>query len=146
VDQDYYSPQAQNFFLHLVILAVVLRWFRPRAEALVNPTGRGRLPAALARTRDRVQGFLRGEYVGAASADGLQRSVLLVIMVLIFLVSVTSHQLTPFTTLLIVGGLVVFGRCTARGLLVIMAILIATWLVYGAGVFLSGHLLGLLEH
>src|SRR5690606_18972448 len=30
VGQDYFSPQALNFFMHLVIVAVCLTWFRQK--------------------------------------------------------------------------------------------------------------------
>ena len=36
VHQDYLSPQALNYFLYLAILAVLVRWFRPRILALVS--------------------------------------------------------------------------------------------------------------
>jgi hypothetical protein len=147
VGQDYFSPQGMNVLLMLTILAVLLTWFR-RA-----PSG----PAWLASLRERIPflGPARRRFVvdpNASLDDGpearltqRQQIGLVAILGLIFGFSVASHQLTPFA---IMGGitlLVIFGRLRPRGLVVIMAVLLTTWITFMASTFLAGHLAGLLE-
>jgi hypothetical protein len=57
----------------------------------------------------------------------------------VFVTDVSGHQLTPFGALVSVTALVVFKRCTARGLPVLMALAIVAWLTFMAHAYLSGH-------
>lgn len=68
------------------------------------------------------------------------RPGLLLVVVLVFAVTVASHQLTPFAILGAVSLLVVARRCSSRGLPLIMGLLVAFWLVYPAAPYLNGHL------
>lgn len=63
VGQDYFSPQGLDFFLGLVILAVLVRWFRPADAGGVQATrnGAGRVPAWLTKTFYRLAGWLTEE-------------------------------------------------------------------------------------
>ncbi len=117
VGQDYFSPQSFGFLLYLVLIAIAVKWFSGRPMA-----GRrtpGELPSGPIGTR--------------------QRGVLLLLMILIFWVVTLSHQLTPFLLILAVGGLVLAGRCTARGLPVLFGVLLAGWISYGTVAYWSGH-------
>lgn len=135
VGQDYFSPQAFNFFLFLVFLAVALRWFRP---PMPDPGKGNRWERFLGVWMRRIGG--RGEERILARSTPAQRGALIAILALIFLAMTVSHQLTPF---LLLGGLialVIFGRTTLRGFPVILAVTMVAWISLGAIAFWSGHL------
>jgi hypothetical protein len=135
VGQDYFSPQAFNFFLFLVFLAVALRWFRP---PMPDPGKGNRWERFLGVWMARLGG--RGEERIGARSTPIQRGALIAILALIFLAMTVSHQLTPF---LLLGGLIallIFGRTTLRGFPVILAVTMVAWISLGAIAFWSGHL------
>ncbi|GAA1009356.1 lipopolysaccharide biosynthesis protein [Streptomyces thermogriseus] len=118
VGQDYFSPQGFTYLLYLVFVAVLLVWFRaPRmlwtkvrpGEAEVEPAGRG------------------------------QRAVLLAVVIGLFLASVPAHQLTPFVMLGVLTVLVLAGRSELRGLPVLFAVVVVSWLGFMAEPYWSGH-------
>lgn len=76
---------------------------------------------------------------GAAGALHPDRAVLLLVIVLIYAVTVASHQLTPFAALLAVCLLVAIRRCSARRLPLLMALLAVSWLLFMAVPYLKGH-------
>jgi hypothetical protein len=139
VGQDYFSPQALGYFLHLTLFAVLLTWFRPPAGA---PLWSGPLPARLApaaRLADRVVGWFRPAAAPLTLTRPLQRAGLIAVVALIMLVGVSIHQLTPFVTLTTLVLLVAFNRIVPRGLVVLLAVLISAWMVYFAAIWLSGQ-------
>ena len=146
IGQDYFSPQALTYFFYLVILAILVKWFK-LAPAGVNPVASGRHGAgALARLRRLIAGWLaRADTPGTPSQSG-QRIALLGIVITLFVAAVPSHQLTPFAILASVTALVAFNRCTARGLPVLMAVLIGSWISYMTLAYLGGHLRQLTQH
>ncbi len=105
VGQDYFSPQAFALFFHLVALGVAARWFAVRDA-----------PDAPRR---------------AATPKSTVAAALLFLIGL-FAVIATSHQLTPIFTVLSLGALILFTRNRALGLPALMAVMTATWVVYGA--------------
>jgi hypothetical protein len=122
IGQDYLSPQAFVFFLYLVLLAIVMTWLRslsgwwpPWADVHVIP--------------------------GSASSIGgsPRRAGMVAIALLVFAAIVPSHQLTPFAVLPGVAGLVLAGRCSARGLPVAMAVILGTWISFMTVAYLAGH-------
>jgi hypothetical protein len=135
VGQDYFSPQAFNFFLFLVFLAVALRWFRPR---MPDPGKGNRWERFMASWMRRLGG--RGEERIAARSTPTQRGALIAILVVIFVAMTISHQLTPILLLAGLTALVVFGRSTLKGLPVILAVTMFAWISLGAIAFWSGHL------
>jgi hypothetical protein len=76
----------------------------------------------------------------AAVSSPLQRVGLMMIVILIFVVMTSSHQLTPFMTISTVALLVIFRRSTTRRLPVLMIIVLALWFLYGAEFFLLDRL------
>jgi hypothetical protein len=135
VGQDYFSPQAFNFFLFLVFLAVALRWFRP---PMPDPGKGGVWARFVGRWMQRLGG--RGEERIPVRSTPTQRGALVAIMVVILLGMTVSHQLTPF---LLLGGLfllVAFGRTTLRGFPVLLGVMIGAWISLAAVAFWSGHL------
>lgn len=71
IGQDYYSPQGFNFFLYLVIIAILLRWFRltPRRETVSDEQEKLR--------RDQIDRARRGRVSlpGSPSGGQVTRSI-----------------------------------------------------------------------
>ncbi|WP_171113189.1 lipopolysaccharide biosynthesis protein [Streptomyces sp. Z423-1] len=118
VGQDYFSPQGFTYLLYLVLVAIVLVWFRaPRViwtrfrpgEAEVEPTNRR------------------------------QRVVLLLVVIGLFAATVPAHQLTPFVMLGVLAVLVLVGRSELRGLPVLCGVMVAAWIGFMAEPYWSGH-------
>ena len=119
VGQDYFSPQALSYFMHLMILGLLLTWFR-----------RERYKSADGDVADNAL---------LPSSIAWQRVGLLAVAIILFAAIVPSHQLTPFATVGSIIALVVFRRTTARGLYLLMMVLLVTWLSFAAVSYLSGH-------
>lgn len=144
VGQDYFSPQAMNFFYFLVILAILLRWFRSSEVSLP-----GWLNGKFLQRMPRIQGFitrlLTSEKTLPVSTSLTQKAFFLLMIVLIYFVSITSHQLTQFAILFSVLLLLLFQRITPRALPIIMLVLSGMWIAYMASAFMAGRLKGMLE-
>lgn len=140
VGQDYFSPQGFNFFLYLVMLAILLKWFK--ASYMPRPGTKlqrwkwlGRLPFPVQRSYT----WHIETNILPLPLESRQRTVLLIILLVIFACVVYSHPLTPFVALASVTALVLFRRCTVRWLPIVMAIMIGLWLMFMAQTFLVGH-------
>ncbi|MGH2388974.1 MAG: hypothetical protein ACRDIE_12295, partial [Chloroflexota bacterium] len=151
VGQDYFSPQAMSYFFNLVILGILLTWFRVTALPPLSAFKRRLVFDWAAYAFQRLV-FDRATHVfnqlasstGRADMPGtmtrpLQRVVLVMIIVLLFAVIVSSHQLTPFMTILEVSGLVIFQRCRVRNLPLLMIVMTVAWIINMAIVFLNGN-------
>lgn len=112
VGQDYFSPQALVFFLHLVALAVAARWFTRR----ISP-----VPALSERKLDWQARRTLG--------------VMLFVLLVLFLVIASSHQLTPFVTVMSLAALALSSRDRFSSLPLLMAVITGAWLVYPAAPF-----------
>jgi hypothetical protein len=144
VGQDYLSPQAFGYLLYLCWIAILLNWFRPAGGATRGP-GRRR-SAKDARTgrfwrtydwafRSLEPGELPPRQVGAR-----ERSILFLLLVAVFLVATSAHQLTPFLMIVATTGLVMTGRCTLRGLPLLGAVIFAAWVNFMTRAYWAGHL------
>jgi hypothetical protein len=145
VAQDYFSPQALTYFLYLVILGICLRWFASATlpgEAWMKSWLGLRRVDGLARALG-VYGNISDE--PRARARAWQRVGLIALLMLLCVTVASSHQLTPFMTILALAALVAFGRCSARGLPTLMAVMTATWIMYMAVAFLNGNLRWIIE-
>ncbi|MDO8688842.1 MAG: hypothetical protein Q7R39_02315 [Dehalococcoidia bacterium] len=143
VGQDYFSPQAFSYFLNLVIIGLCLRWLRGSFPTPLGAVARWRTlaPAPIVRLVHRlVPGPVSDPAWGVEARPPAERSVMFIVAIILFAVIVVSHQLTPFMTILAVTALVVSGRCNARWLPVLMAVMTTTWVVYVATAFLQGNL------
>lgn len=145
IGQDYFAPQAFAYFLYLVVIGVCLTWFG----------------AASGPSLDMLKRWLRFDRLVAAyrwlSTTGrsdacpvrsmpYQRAGLLVFLVLLFVTIASSHQLTPFMVIAALTGLVIFQRCRARTLPVLMGALTGVWIVFMAAAFMRhGNTLAILE-
>ena len=137
IGQDYFSPQALTYFVFLVIVAVLLRWF-----ATAPDPGR-RTGVARLRLPVRLRAWLGSPSTPAATGpegSPRQRVALVLIIVALFAAMVPSHQLTPYMALAAVATLVLARRCSTRGLPVLMTVLVATWVAFMTVAYLSGHL------
>jgi hypothetical protein len=133
VGQDYFSPQAFVYGLHLVILGVLFRWFAvPGAISVAT------LPPWRAWWRPST-----GEST-AATTPGQQAGLLLLVVVL-YGAAVMSHQLTPVATLVAVTALAAFRRITLRGLPLLMGVMLLTWIAYMTVAYMAGHMAEILR-
>ncbi|MHA7239978.1 glycosyltransferase [Arthrobacter sp. TMS1-12-1] len=124
-DQDYLSPQAFGFFLHLVVIALVVG------------------PLAARPPRIRGLGFadLRAWWHGRSPAElrpGRRVSALAVTLLLVTVIC-ASHQLTPFMLLIALTALTLTGHVWPSRLPLITAIILMLWLLYPASAYLVGH-------
>ena len=126
VGQDYFSPQSFNYLLYLVFVAILLTWFGGR-------------PATRPATRRTVA-------ARPGPVSGTQRTILLMVLLGIFVTSTVSHQLTPFLMLATCAGLVIVGRCSLRGLPVLLAVILIGWISFGTVAYWSGHLSTIFGH
>lgn len=144
VGQDYFSPQAMNFFYFLVILSIFIWWFRntsPVNNWLTKFFQNKKIPF--------IAGFMNkffsGEDQYLQPASPSQKTILVVMVVVIYFVSITSHQLTQFAILISLVLLLVFQRITPRLIPVILFILSTMWIVYMASAYMSGRLAEMLQ-
>ena len=127
VGQDYFSPQAMAYFVHLVILALLLTHFRRRQphadghERKVRGTGVDRT------TKRRV-----------ATGAGL-------VIFALALTTTSSHQLTPAMTLIVMGLLVVSRRTRAAWVLLAVFVGQALWLLGPARTFVAKNVKSILQ-
>ncbi|MEX2553749.1 MAG: hypothetical protein WD627_12205 [Actinomycetota bacterium] len=137
IGQDYFSPQAFAYFVYLLVLGILLKWFRTkRGESAPIARRPGRVaptPEALVAPREDPE-------TQSPESGGRERMVAATVAILAFAAIVPSHQLTPFALLLGVALLVLFRQVTLRGLPTLMAVLIGTWISYMTVTFLAGHL------
>ncbi len=110
VGQDYFSPQALGYFLYLIIVGICLRWFNTH------------------------------EPPDAVASTPMQRAGLMTMVILLFVVIATSHQLTPIMVIVAVAALILFRRVSARRLPVLLSAFLVSWLLFGAAPFLSRDL------
>jgi len=123
IDQDYLSPQALGFLLHLVVLALVLGVLGARVQG--GASGLRNFWRAGSRVPERADGRLRRLALG------------LVLVLSVALVSI--HQLTPIVLAFSLVGLVLVRRSWAPLLPVILGLLLVLWMLYPASTYLVGH-------
>lgn len=136
VGQDYYSPQALAYLMHLVILAGCLKWFRYASPPALHF---GRLPARINGALRHVQRILDSAWISEARHDAplptsIERAT--VIIMILFSAMVMSHQLTPFMTIATIGVLFLARQLKALDLLVLMSVITVAWISYGATAYM----------
>jgi hypothetical protein len=130
--QDYLAPQAIAWFLALTVIAVLVWSTTP---APVTGAGWPRWSA--------LPDGLRRPAVPAEKVDGLDsRGYLRVFAALLVLMGgvVVAHQLTPVLLVLALGVLSYARRSRLPGLWIVLAVMTALWLFYGATDFWAGHI------
>ena len=141
IGQDYFSPQGLNFFLYLVIIAILLRWFKvaPSAQSLLKEP-RDQHLGRIGFFVHRFFAWLRAPDTLRTPVQPRQRTALLAILITIFAFSVFSHPLTPFFIIASVTALVIFRRCSPFWLPILMAVITGAWIIIMTEAFLAGHL------
>lgn len=144
IEQDSFVPQGLSYFMYLVIIAILLKWFK--APPTVQPSKFGQRLQHLGQRLGRFSPFAQWLYEWLTARDMLyipyqprQYKALLVILVIIFAFIVFSHPLTPFFMLASVTALVFFRRCTLWWLPILMAIMTGAWIMFMTQAFLVGH-------
>ncbi len=137
IGQDYLSPQGLNFFLYLVIIGILLTWFKTPANAPIPP-----LAPRLSRIRfaPQIYAWLRAPDAYTQPSEPRQRRLLLAVLLAVFAFVVFSHQLTPFFTILGVSALVFSGRVSVKWLPFVMAAMTAAWILIMTQTYLAGHM------
>lgn len=139
IGQDYFSPQGLNFFLYLVLLGLLLRWFRVTDKRTGERKDFPRL-GRLAKPVSRLYAWLTASEDSPEDAEPGKRKGLMAIFLVVFALVVSSHQLTPFAVFVSVTALVLINRIKPRYLPLVMGVMIAAWIVFMAGSYLRGHL------
>jgi hypothetical protein len=141
IGQDYFSPQGFDFFLYLVIIAILLRWFKaaPATRPLLGQQHWKRL-GYFSRFAQGLHDWLVAPDALSTPSQPRQRIALLASMVAIFALIVFCHPLTPFFVIVSVTALVVFRRCKPVWLPVLMAAMTGAWIIFMTQSFLAGHL------
>lgn len=129
VGQDYFSPQGASYFLFLSILAL-----------LVYAFGDGRPPPGIRLLPTRLGALLTQRATAGAAFSYAQRAGLLLTLVAASAALTMSHQLTPVVLVVDVTALVLARQCSLRYFPLILLVLVAGWLSYGAVDYWSGHL------
>lgn len=137
VGQDYFAPQAFAFFLYLVILAVLVRWFKRTATDT----------SFVASTIRWIPGPARGIVARLfahdkenASSQPWQHVGLIAAVLVIAAAMIPTHQLTPFAALFAMGLLLIFDRLQPRSLPILMLILILVWMTFMAVPYMRGRI------
>lgn len=136
VAQDYFSPQGFSYWLYLIFLAILITWFRPSETSTTTAADsvrsgffdRWRLPPT----------FTFGE-LPAGPAGPAVRVALLLLVIGLFLAASASHPLTPFLMVASCAGLVFARQCIAKGLPILLSVILVAWLSYMTVGYWSGH-------
>jgi hypothetical protein len=142
VGQDYFSPQGFNILLYLTIIAILVTWFGTGA------------PAPFERIARVVRRVIRSPHVdgpGPEEAVPLPRSTramrtgLVLVMLVLMMVVVSSHQLTPFAMVAGTGILVLSRQTSLREAPILAGVLLGSWLSFMTLAYLAGHINALLS-
>lgn len=140
IGQDYFSPQAYAYFLFLVVVTICVAWFRLRLSRKVAAAARTGLSKTAALWFHRlVRSADRGAPWHADAGPG-ERGALALLLIGLTVAIASSHQLTPFMTVLALGGLVLFRRIRLRSLPLLVAVISLAWVAFFAVGFLRGNL------
>jgi len=137
IGQDYLAPQAINYFFFLVIVAILLRWFKA-----VTPDEPAPAPwpfRPLISRFPRLGPIIAPEDTPNAASTARQRGGLMLVLVIVYAVVAASHQLSPFFILAAAAVLVVGNRVTPRWLPILMLVIATTWVCYMAVPFLDSQ-------
>ena len=142
IGQDYFSPQAFNYFLYLSVLGILLTWFKAQDHTFRWLTHRRPSPGRVAQF---IDGLFEETEPPSRRSTPLQRVGLVAVLAGLITVIAGSHQLTPIVLVLSLTALVLFGRTSLRGLAVLAAVIVLTWIAYMTVDFMAGHFAKLLS-
>lgn len=140
VGQDYFSPQAFSYFFYLVILGIVLRWFGLHRSSIHISNWKFLGNHRLTRLYQKIvtHKVLDNEQTIHTSAN--ERVFLMSMLILMFFVVASSHQLTPLMLVSALAVLVIFQITNQRYLPILMAVITTAWTIFMAVGFLDGNL------
>jgi GT2 family glycosyltransferase len=139
IGQDYFSPQAYAYFLFLVVVTIGLAWFRLRQPQNVTAAHRAPSRAAARWFHRLVSSADRGAPWHSDAGQG-ERGALALLLIALTVAIASSHQLTPFMTVLALGGLVLLQQIRLRSLPGLVAVISLAWVAFFAVGFLRGNL------
>ncbi|HEU5226845.1 MAG TPA: hypothetical protein VFU49_03455 [Ktedonobacteraceae bacterium] len=138
IGQDYISPQGLFFFVYLLIMAILLKWFKRSPDA-TNP----RQPRSRRHFRwfFAFWGWLTTSDTIYTPLPAIQRAGLLLSIIIMFAFMTYSHQLTPFFVLIVLIPLMIVGHITRKlwWLPCLMLAMVFGWLFIMAQPYLMGH-------
>jgi O-antigen/teichoic acid export membrane protein len=138
IGQDYFSPQGFTFFLYLVVVAILVRYFVPQPE---DPTMKAPfILRALGKAREPEP-----EVADPGPRLEPRRKALLACIVLIFVALVPTHQLTPLAVLFAATAVAIVAARSLLWLPPLMAVLLGAWYATGARTFFHGHMATILN-
>lgn len=145
IGHDYFTPQSPMYSLYLVILGICLTWFRVKTTPSQSAVRRWLVFAPLASLFHWIVSRSADCEILNDTSRPIQRVALMGIIILMFVVIVFTHQLTPFITIICVAALVVFQRCNARSLPILMAVLLMIWITYMAIAAVKNYAPGIIQ-
>nr|WP_062340298.1 lipopolysaccharide biosynthesis protein [Herbidospora sakaeratensis] len=126
VGQDYFSPQGMTYLLYLLFVAILVTWF-----LRVDPASS---------FWKRRWTLIPGERAPKKTTV-TDRVIILVLIVMIFVATATSHQITPFMMCGVLLGFVVLRRTRLSFMMVVLfGAIVAAYVNYMAVAYWSGHL------
>jgi hypothetical protein len=138
------APQSFTYLFYLTVIALVLRYLRPRSAADIGSLRiatwirRSRL-TSWARPLFPVQPAPPPEGVSEA-ATGRTAAAITVVILVLFGAATASHQLSPYAIFISVTLLVLTGHCRIRGLPLLLGVILVAWTVFVAHGYIDGHL------
>lgn len=137
--QDYFSPQALNYFFYLVVIATVLACLQPQRRTRATW-----IHGSLERRVDQIRSFFhRGNppiFESVPIRSNRTTFSVLGLASLVCLASAMSHQLTPYAIALALFACLVTRRLGWPELVAVAALFPIGWLSLGATDFWVGHL------
>jgi hypothetical protein len=148
VGQDYLAPQAFTYLLYLAIVAAALAWLPTQRRGRWRRWARSRSDGLAAwwharAPRDGVKAASRPARPPEVPPSprppwGGERTAIVIVLVL-FMAVVASHQLSPLMIILAIIAIIVAGGRGPWWLPWVMAAITVTWFWLVAGEFLSAH-------
>lgn len=139
IGQDYFAPQAVALISYLVIVALLLRWFRWTDVAVVSKLD------LLARVRRRFPRLTRDDRLVVSTAPppparAAQLFGLVAVITAIGAYLSFSHQLTPFMLVIASAVLILCGRVDRPQVPLILGVCALAWAALGTTGYLQSHL------
>jgi hypothetical protein len=126
IGQDYFSPQGLAYFFYMLILGILVTWFRkiPRLVWLEKLSKRIKFFSGLSAEAQKDQAPPE-----IKSTPAQRIGLFFVILISLFFIT-ASHQLTPFAIFLSLVALSLFKRITLKGLVTIILVVTVAWIGY----------------
>ena len=121
-------------------VAILLKWYRrqkqvPQAEGIPPVDHRW-----MRKFYDNLVNRSLPDETTATKSNALQRLFIMVMLIMIFFVIASSHQLTPIMLISSLALLVIFQVTNQRFTPILMGVISAVWVIYMAFGFLNGNL------